>query len=710
MAFGVAASAFVLLPLLAPIVAGNPLHGDDLGRFHLPTRAFYARCLAEGDSPLWHPGLYCGFYLHGEGQAGMDHPLHRLLYGWLPLRSAFAIEVGIGYPAALLGMVLWLRRAGLPSDAAVFGGMTFALSEAFLLRYVHVNAIAVLAHLPWVLLAIEGFRSQPSRSGVAAALLTASQGLLGYPQYWAFSLIVSGTYAWSRLGPSRDLLRLGGWLALGIVMASAQVLPHLEALAASTRSRPDSAFLGMNSLHPLNLAATLAPTAFRRGFYNPDGAASWPRHESVGNLGVVVPACLAWAWMRRNSLGRWRPIATWAAVVMAVALVLSLGRYSPLFPIYVRLPGACVFRGPARWMHVAQIGAAVLAAVAFADAASLGGQDRKPSRRTLAPLLLPVILSMVTVLALASLSTARSPGWRGEQLSAPSVLVASVPMIAAPCGLLALAARGRRLALVFLPVAIGLDEARSAVAPILRHEGRPAMTNAPPPPDVGTSRLVGSMNDGLADSTRLVSGYVALTPRRSLDYTRPKALRIAGAAWVRRESGDWDRLDAEPLPRVRLVGRLCFSGDPRADLERIDPETKALVEAPRLLEVDSPIRFEEQAPGRADLTRDRPGAIDIRTHATGMSILVTSESYHAGWRATIDGVPAEVLRVNGDFLGCRVRAGDHAVSLRFDPAGARWGRRISALGLAACGIALLATWRRRAIPATIVLDSAVRMR
>ena len=69
--------------------------GDDLGGFHWPIRTFFARCLAEGDDTLWHPGLLCGTYVHGEGQAGMDHPLHRLLYGWLPVRTAFAIEVAI---------------------------------------------------------------------------------------------------------------------------------------------------------------------------------------------------------------------------------------------------------------------------------------------------------------------------------------------------------------------------------------------------------------------------------------------------------------------------------------------------------------------------------------------------------------------------------------------------------------------------------------
>ena len=103
---GLVASAAFLVAIAWPVVANRPLRGDDLGRFHGPIRAFYARCLAEGDEPLWHPGLYCGFYIHGEGQAGMDHPLHRGLYTFLPLKSAFAVEVVIGYPLLFLGMVV----------------------------------------------------------------------------------------------------------------------------------------------------------------------------------------------------------------------------------------------------------------------------------------------------------------------------------------------------------------------------------------------------------------------------------------------------------------------------------------------------------------------------------------------------------------------------------------------------------------------------
>ena len=70
-------SALVLLGMLAaPWLRGNVYTGGDLQSFNLPIRKFYADCLQRGDNPIWWPYIYCGFYLHGDGQTGIFHPGH----------------------------------------------------------------------------------------------------------------------------------------------------------------------------------------------------------------------------------------------------------------------------------------------------------------------------------------------------------------------------------------------------------------------------------------------------------------------------------------------------------------------------------------------------------------------------------------------------------------------------------------------------------
>ncbi|MFH1269174.1 MAG: hypothetical protein ABIK89_25885, partial [Planctomycetota bacterium] len=182
-------AALVLLAVLAaPCLTGYVYTYDDLGAFHLPLRAFYARQLALGEPFDWMPQLFSGFYLTGEGQLGAYHPLHLTLYRFLPLKTAWACELLASYPFMLAGAFLFLRRLLGRADAAMFGSLVFTFSGFNLLHLVHPNAIGVVAHVPWLLWAIDVVLNDPSRRRVAVAqagiaLLTGSQLLLGYPQY-----------------------------------------------------------------------------------------------------------------------------------------------------------------------------------------------------------------------------------------------------------------------------------------------------------------------------------------------------------------------------------------------------------------------------------------------------------------------------------------------------------------------------------------------
>jgi len=212
----------LLIVLAAPPLAGRIYVRDDLGAFHLPVRAFYAEQLALGEPFDWMPQLYCGFYLSGEGQAGTYHPLHLLWYRFLPLPAALGCEYLASYPLMLVGMWLFLRRRLGSTAAAMLGSLTFTFSTFSLLHFIHPNAVMVVAHVPWLLWAIDvvlrpkkgtgafcakhpkgrsgkrclspfsGARVTLAQAGIA--LLTGSQLLLGYPQYVWFSLVAEAAY------------------------------------------------------------------------------------------------------------------------------------------------------------------------------------------------------------------------------------------------------------------------------------------------------------------------------------------------------------------------------------------------------------------------------------------------------------------------------------------------------------------------------------
>ncbi|HUF78469.1 MAG TPA: YfhO family protein, partial [Thermoanaerobaculia bacterium] len=68
----------------------------------------------------------------------------------------------------------------------------------------------------------------------------------------------------------------------------------------------------------------------------------------------------------------------------------------------------------------------------------------------------------------------------------------------------------------------------------------------------------------------------------------------------------------------------------------------------------------------------------------------------SGWRAAIDGKPAEPVTVNSAFLGLRVPPGVHRVELDYRPRGWVWG-----LGLFWAAVAGMALWAARSRSATL---------
>jgi hypothetical protein len=70
-------------------------------------------------------------------------------------------------------------------------------------------------------------------------------------------------------------------------------------------------------------------------------------------------------------------------------------------------------------------------------------------------------------------------------------------------------------------------------------------------------------------------------------------------------------------------------------------------------------------------------------------MLVVAERFDPGWRATVAGRPLDVLRVNGEFIGCQVGPGRERVVLEFRPRSLEVGWAISEVGAAVIVLHLL---------------------
>lgn len=706
--------ALGLLAALAwPLFAGRVYMADDLGAFHLPLRDFYARQLAAGEPFDWMPSLYCGFYVTGEGQLGAYHPVHQLLYRLLPLGAAFDWELLLHYPCLLIGTYLWLRRLVRRPDAALFGALTFTFSSFCLLHFVHPNALAIVAHLPWLLWAIDiALRPSTQREhgstrrefGLALAgiaVLTGSQLLLGYPQFVWLSLLAETAYAACLLFTFRpagdglvDLARravpLIGASLCGALLGAAQWLPTLDALGRSQRAHVDEGFVTLGSLHPLNLLQLVAPYLFRTRVVGQN------THELGLYCGAVPLVLCVWLLCNRRLWRRHTMLITTAAGLALLALVYAFGEHAWLAPLQRFLPIVNRFRFPCRAIVLVQLAVAVLAAVAWLALARAAQQGRGSIRHAVRPLM--------AVAGVSLLAAALGPVLWPEFTSSAQLVAIGPVLIGLAAALVWQALRGRQWALSGLAIlavadqgAYGLTSAAwRETANLHNYAAQPPL----PPATSGNRLIAGPAGNPYRTGDRwllagfaLADGYAGLEPARRLDYHAEKVQRLAGVAYCALPATAASTADfagagpalfarvPEPLPRARLLSEIHIGPlDPTChalDIDRVAALDQSLPEG---------VDVSPSEAGTADVKADRPGWLDVETTSPARQLLVLSEGFDPGWLASIDGQPVPVVRVNGDFLGCVVPAGERRVELRFRPSSLATGQLLSWCGVGLTGL------------------------
>ena len=379
-------SGALLLPLAWPLFQQRVFVYNDLSWFHLPLRHLYQQALEKGDSLLWTPAIFNGLYFHGEGQTGVFHPLHLLLYRVLPLTSAFNLELLANYVGAFAGMWWLLRRLRFDTVPALFGAMLFAFSGFSLLHHHHINMVAVVAHLPWLLAAAdvlivgETTRGEAAgfRRGGADPRLASSSSAFPQAVWWnGLALLAFASGRIAETGRWRAAVPLAALWRWACSSAAIQVLPSADAIALSDRAALSPDFTLTYSLHPLNLLQLWSPRALIGGCVHRHRPPVVPRVRHL----LRAPSCRS-AWRGSGSVGgRWRIAArliTWTTVFAAIVLVLALGRYGGLAQVLGYLPVLGALRAPARYVVLLQFALAILATVAIEDLLAIRDQRAEP--------------------------------------------------------------------------------------------------------------------------------------------------------------------------------------------------------------------------------------------------------------------------------------------------------------------------------------------
>ncbi len=388
-------AGFAVLACLffGPILFTNAiLTGYDTFTIFYPHRAEAARALLSGQLPLWNTGHFLGAPLLANPQVAVFYPFN---WPFLLLAPGLSLAATMAFHFVLAGffMCLFCRSAiGMSRSGAWLAGVAFAFGGFMGQQTGHLNQVSVATWLPLVLLLGKNAWTRRSPASIAAcALAIGLQFLAGHTQESYMILVALGLYviflAIEQYGVRRMLSGLRGFVAiagavaLGGALAAVQILPTLELSGLSIRSgglsfRQASSF----SLNPLDLLLALLPNY-----------AAAPPNEMAGYIGVaaLVLALTALRWSAK------RRLVTFLAILAGLALLLALGRYTPVYwAAYYGLPGVGLFRVPARWLLLYSFAAAALAGMGL-DALLSVARSLDPR-----PLLRP-ILAVATVIALA---------------------------------------------------------------------------------------------------------------------------------------------------------------------------------------------------------------------------------------------------------------------------------------------------------------------
>ena len=665
--------AALLAAMAWPLFTGRVFVTDDLANFHLPLRYLYQQALQAGDTVLWTPAIFSGFYVHGEGQLGAFHPLHQLLYRLLPLGIAFNLEMLTSFVAAGAGMVWFLRRLGLSRAAALTGAMLFAFSGFMLLHHHHLNMIAVVAHLPWLLAGADAVIVEPGGRAWRVGFVVLASGigsafLLGFPQAVWWDALVLGMFALWRTAHTRRWLapvEIAAAVAIGTLIGGAQWLPTADAAAHSVRASVGGGFALVFSLHPVNLLQLIVPRAFAGGGFSEGESLIF--HEVGVYAGALLPIALCWMWSRWNALPARRPLILAATVLVVLGVWLALGRYGGLAGLVAQLPVVRALRAPTRYIVLAQFALAVLAALTVDDLLAIcEGRTAAPAAVSSIVIWLPLAAGVMTGLMV-------NTGWLDGQRFGFASAAEAAPGVAFSAGaavLIALAARRVRWALPGLVLLAAIDMAAWGVEFMYRQTPRGVAGvahAAPAAPRAIEASYAAASDDGLylknqlvLRGYRLTTGYVGLFPATRHAFGGDEALRLSGTRW-------------------------------RFSPEGIRDPVAGTVDRVRLLEPDG----YTAASGNARMAVDRPGRLVAHVVAPGPRILAFTERFHAGWSAASDGRPLPMVRVDGDFLGCVLEPGAHRVTLRFMPRSFVYGSIVSAVGIVLLAGVLVVSSRRR---------------
>ncbi len=709
-----------------PLWQGKFYAVSDMRDVFIPLELFYQQQLRSGALPAWHPDVAWGFPVLASGQIGFFYPpllLGRLLF---PIFIYLPVVIVLHVAASGVGFYQYVRSIGLRSGAAYVGGLTFTFG-AFLWQHLyHLNIILALSWFPWQLLAVRKIAETDRITARQIAILSlcfAGPFLVGQFQIPFLMAVVSGLYFLylKRIRKQTVLknVRILLMVAVGsALVAAAQIFPTVELYMQSSRAGTGGFDLEQANQHSYPLYHL--PTLVFPRFYGSDDT-YWGKRLEVeyGFYIGIIPLVLAGvAFISRQNF-RFQPYYLhWRffAWLLPISFSLALGSLSPWRLIGLE-PSLWIFSAPARWLLFSSASLSVLAAIGYEILPLVTHRARRVTVWFGVVTLTGVIaaniflhkqgneqLIQTAVLRIPALKALTVDPYYTRKLSSmlesarettvslrsPYTILGVVIIGALPA--LVVTRRGHRVLLVLASVELVVHAATatpnitwseiltqpSSVArlPQAVREKQARIYTVRSGGDTGAF-FTNPESRANNELRQLLS--VALVPLIDAQFNIP------GIEWPAslplpaqldtldrlRGGNDYDVADAALLQEIN-VGAIvrATEGEP--------VKIESMAARPRAELVDAA----GKSLGAAHYQELSPRHTLVATSANQPTALVVRDTWYPGWLATVDGVPAAIIRSNNLFRQINLAAGNHQVDMVYTPVNLHVGLVISLLATA----------------------------
>ncbi len=695
---------------------------------------FWVNSLWHGHLPLWDPYAFSGRPFAGEMLPSAFYPLH-LPFLLFPFNRNGLLSPRLYHEALIVTHLLCayftfaiLRELRLSRFAAYVGACCFALG-GMLVRMIWPPFVEAGIWLPAIFLfLLRALRAEGARNAVLEASfsglclgLSILTGGLHFSIMQGIFVVTAVLYYGASAPLPAALSRRSHWLRmaliLGIVLVVAvgagavQLLPSFEYGKLSIRfidggALPAAEKIPYHRLHPglwpHSIGSLLFPTAF---YYKIGGGEVWPIYIGVLPLFLAIAAvwkCWSNPWVR------------YLTGVAVLAFVYSLGAMSPLHGLlYAVVPYLWVMRVASRFVYLATFALAILAAFGLENLLEQVNQNVSwsPARR---------ILKWISIACAAALFVPAIFG----QLSLEPWIAFSLLLILASCALFSFLTMNRAGPGVRVLVATFILFDLSAfnwgeldinspskpaeqleqmvslrgVATFLKTRPEPGRVRVAvtPEPNIGDAYGVRSVWGGggtmLSTYSRLQATHEDLLNVRY--FVRPASVTDPSPVF---QDGRWKVYEnAKAYPRAWIVHEAVVEPSEDAAFHRVDDSSInlrkiAVLEAPLPQALEPATGTEESVTFRS-YEADR---ISLDASAGSAGLLVLSETYYPGWRATLNGKPAEIQKADGALRAILLPRGESRITLEYAPITFYAGGALSVLTFAVVLTGLLLRWRER---------------